>query len=85
MLTSVSDRRFAIVVPTSLALAAVFLALAGALDRPVLAVIGVAFLALMLGAREAWVWRGAGRQWLMLLAALAAIVLAGLVLQQLAG
>lgn len=80
-----SNRRFVAVLAASLALAATFLALADVLGRPVLAVVGFAFVLFAFAAREAWLWRGAGRQWLLMTGGLIGFVALGLLAQQLLG
>ena len=65
--------------------AATFLALADVLGRPVLAVVGFAFVLFPFAAREAWLWRGAGRQWLLMTGGLIGFIALGFLAQQLLG
>jgi hypothetical protein len=46
--------------------AAIALALAEILDAPWLRLVAVGLIVATFAAREAWQWRGAGRQWLLI-------------------
>lgn len=71
-----SGRTFAIVAVLGLLLAAICLALASALGSPLLAVVGAVFVAVVLAAREDWLWRGNVRGWVATMGALAALAVA---------
>jgi len=81
----VTTRRFLLVVVAGLSMATLCLALADVLDSPALAVVGAVSVLGVFVAREGWVWSGAGRQWLMVMGGLAAVILVAFVAQQLLG
>lgn len=66
-----------------LASGAALLILSSVTDSAVLAVAGAGCIVAVFVAREAWVWRGAGRQWLTMVGALAVIVLVAFVVAHL--
>lgn len=55
------------------------------LDASWLRFVGLAALALLVLGHEAWRWRGAGRQWLAVMAVLAGVVLVAFVVEKLSG
>jgi hypothetical protein len=72
-----SRGQFLLLASVILVLAAPCLALAGAFDSSLLAVAGALFVLAIFVAREAWLWRGGGRQRLILMGAIGgAIVVA---------
>jgi cell division protein FtsX len=61
-----TTRRFLTTAGLGFLAAAIALALAEILDAPWLRLVAVALIAGSLAAREAWHWRGEGRQWLLI-------------------
>jgi hypothetical protein len=61
-----TTRRFLTTAGIGLLAAATALALAEILDAPWLRLVAVGLIAGSLAAREAWHWRGEGRQWLLI-------------------
>lgn len=74
-----SGRAFTLVAVVGLVLGAMCLALAAVVDSAILAVAGTLFVAVVLIAREGWLWRGNLRGWLTTIGALAALVVAAYV------
>jgi hypothetical protein len=74
-----------LVAAVALSLAAACLAGAAVLDSPALGVAGALLVLLVFGAREGWMWRGRGRQWLVMMGGLLAVILVAFVAQKLFG
>ena len=69
-----SSRSFLLVALPCLILAATALVFADVLDAPALALVGLAAVVAVVVAREAWQWDGRGRQWLLMMGGIVAIV-----------
>lgn len=80
-----TDRAFLVTAAIGVALAAVLLALAAALRSGLLAVGGVICVAVVMTARETWIWRGHGRAWLVAAGILAGVIALAFAWQQLFG
>ncbi len=80
-----TTRRFLLVAVIGLSAGALCLVLAAVLDNPALAVIGTTFVLGVVVARTAWIWRGAGRQWLLFTAGLVGVILVAFVAEKLFG
>jgi hypothetical protein len=71
----VTNRRFLLTASVGVLALAVALVLAEILDAPWLRLVAVAMLVLVVIAREAWIWRGARREWLAMYGTLIVVVI----------
>jgi hypothetical protein len=76
---------FLIVAALGGVVAATLMALATALDAPVLYTPALLAIACMFAAREAWIWEGDSRGWLAMTGALLAAVAVAFLLQRVVG
>lgn len=74
---------FLVVALVAALVAATLLALAAALDAPVLYVPALLAVAVILGAREGWLWAGDRRGWIAMVGTLVATIAAVYLLQRL--
>jgi hypothetical protein len=82
---TVDFHRFLVVAGIAVLLSAGCLVLGSATDNTAISVAGILFVLVALGAREAWLWEGAGRLWLLMVACLVAVVLVSFAASKLFG
>jgi hypothetical protein len=77
--------RFLIVAVVALILAGGCLAIGAATDNTAISVAGIVFVLVVIGAREAWLWEGAGKLWLLMVGSIVAVVAFAFVVSKLFG